>query len=57
VGCRLRWSWPKGYLNCRKNLTISALLEKMSANTDIELLAEFASEYRDLCSLVAAPLT
>jgi tetratricopeptide (TPR) repeat protein len=46
-GLPLALELAKGYLNYRKNLTISALLEEMSANTDIELLAEFASEYRD----------
>jgi tetratricopeptide (TPR) repeat protein len=47
AGCRLRWNWPKGYLNYRKELTIASLLGEMSAASDIELLAEFASEYLD----------
>jgi tetratricopeptide (TPR) repeat protein len=46
-GLPLALELAKGYLNYRKNLTISGLLEEMRANTDIELLAEFASEYRD----------
>jgi len=46
-GLPLALELAKGYLNYRKKLTISSLLEEMSANTDIELLAEFASEYRD----------
>src|SRR5579864_8228346 len=46
-GLPLALELAKGYLNYRKNLTISSLLEEMNANTDIELLAEFASEYRD----------
>jgi tetratricopeptide (TPR) repeat protein len=46
-GLPLALELAKGYLNYRKNLTISLLLQEMSSNTDIELLAEFASEYRD----------
>src|SRR5258708_4726039 len=46
-GLPLALELAKGYLNYRRNLTVSALLGEMSANTDIELLTEFASEYRD----------
>jgi len=46
-GLPLALELAKGYLNYRKDLTISLLLQEMSSNTDIELLAEFASEYRD----------
>jgi tetratricopeptide (TPR) repeat protein len=46
-GLPLALELAKGYLNYRKELTIAALLEEMSATSDIELLAEFASEYRD----------
>ncbi len=46
-GLPLALELAKGYLNHRRNLTIASLLEEMSANTEIELLNEFASEYRD----------
>jgi tetratricopeptide (TPR) repeat protein len=46
-GLPLALELAKGYLNYRKDLAISVLLQEMSSNTDIELLAEFASEYRD----------
>src|SRR5581483_11460066 len=46
-GLPLALELAKGYLNHRKGLTISSLLGEMSANTEIELLSEFASEYRD----------
>jgi tetratricopeptide (TPR) repeat protein len=46
-GLPLALELAKGYLNYRKNLTISALLKEMSANTEIELLNEFAKEYRN----------
>ena len=46
-GLPLALELAKGYLNYRKKLTIPALLEEMSANTDIELVNEFASQYRD----------
>src|SRR5262249_40050241 len=46
-GLPLALELAKGYLNYRRNLAMRSLLEEMSANTDIELLAEFASEYRD----------
>ncbi len=46
-GLPLALELAKGYLNYRKGLTISSLLGAISANTEIELLSEFASEYRD----------
>src|SRR5262249_40529554 len=46
-GLPLALELAKGYLNYHKNLSISELLKEMSANTEIKLLAEFASEYRD----------
>jgi tetratricopeptide (TPR) repeat protein len=46
-GLPLALELAKGYLNYRKNLTIASLLEEMSASTDIQLLTEFASQYRD----------
>ena len=46
-GLPLALELAKGYLNYRKELTISALLAEMSATSGVELLNEFASEYRD----------
>jgi hypothetical protein len=46
-GLPLALELAKAYLNYRRNLTISELLGEMLATSDIELLAEFASQYRD----------
>ncbi|MBV8904943.1 MAG: toll/interleukin-1 receptor domain-containing protein, partial [Acidobacteriia bacterium] len=46
-GLPLALELAKGYLNYRQSLTISALLQEMSAAGEIELLREFASQYRD----------
>ena len=46
-GLPLALELAKGYLNYRNQLTIAELLEEMSAAGDIELVTEFASEYRD----------
>jgi tetratricopeptide (TPR) repeat protein len=46
-GLPLALELAKGYLNYRRKLTISELLEEMLATSDIELLTEFASKYRD----------
>ena len=46
-GLPLALELARGYLNYRRKLTIPELLREMLAASDIELLAEFASEYRD----------
>jgi len=46
-GLPLALELARGYLNYHRKLTIPELLEEMLATSDIELLTEFASEYRD----------
>jgi tetratricopeptide (TPR) repeat protein len=46
-GLPLALELARGYLNYRRELEIPDLLEEMRAAGDIELLTEFASEYRD----------
>ena len=46
-GLPLALELAKGYLNYRRELTIPGLLQEMKAASDIELVAEFASAYRD----------
>ena len=46
-GLPLALELARGYLNYHKALTIPDLLAEMRSTTDIELLAEFASEYKD----------
>jgi len=46
-GLPLALELARAYLNYRRELTIPELLEEMRATSDIELLSEFASEYRD----------
>ena len=46
-GLPLALELAKSYLNYRQNLGIAALLDEMRTGGEVELLAEFASEYRD----------
>jgi tetratricopeptide (TPR) repeat protein len=46
-GLPLALELARGYLNYRKQLSIAELLEEMRASGEMELLTEFASEYRD----------
>src|SRR5579871_3668893 len=46
-GLPLALELAKGYLNYRKSLTISSLLEEITATATVELLADFAAQYRD----------
>ena len=48
-GLPLALELAKSYLNYREGVGVSELLEEMEATSDIELLADFAAEYRDNC--------
>src|SRR4029077_12695888 len=46
-GLPLALELAKSYLNYRKGVGVSELLEEMKGASDIELLTEFSLEYRD----------